>query len=290
MTPSHHTTQPEIDRGFEVLDAAVAAAQQEFGDDLTAAYAFGSLTHGGYDPLVSDIDILFVLRTALTDATRVALDLIEAEVARACPELGSRLAVFWTSEALLPRRTVSGAYPPPDLLLGFLPPLDRLDLLQNGKLLAGRDIRSQVPEPTTDELVIAGAEFALSYLRGPELLHALTHPDELATEDVLTVTKTVLFPVRFLYTLRSGRIGANYAAAEHYVQETEDPARSELVTAAIVWRRSGLPSAATTAATLGRALRQIYVEMIEAYADAAAAIGDDGIERDLRAWAGELAE
>ena len=285
----HDATGQEIERGYDVLRAAVSCAEAEFGDELTAAYAFGSLTHGGYDPLVSDIDILFVLRNDLDEGTRLALDRIEAAVAARFPDLGSRLAVFWTSETLLPRRAVSGAYPPPDPSLGFLPPLDRLDLLQNGELLCGRDIRDLVPHPDRDELVIAGAEFALSYLRGPELVRSLEHPDELARRDVITVTKTILFPVRFLYTLRSGRIGANYEAARHYCAVTEDPRRGSLVADAISWRRRGLPEVDRAVAALHPALREIYVEMLEAYADDVGRQGATGIEAMLRDWTDELA-
>jgi predicted nucleotidyltransferase len=283
-----HTTRPEILRGFAVINAAVDAARDAFRADLTAAYAFGSLTHGGYDPLVSDIDLLFVLRGDLTAATRATLDYVEDVVAEACPDLGRRLAVFWTSEALLPERAVSGAYPPADLSTGFLPPLDRLDLLQNGKLLVGRDVRDEVPRPTTDELIVAGAEFALSYLRGERLLRFLDQPDLLVCQGPLEVTKTILFPIRFLYTLRTGCIGANYEAADHFTGFTDNAAQRTLAYAAIEWRRAGLPDAADAVPLLHGALRALYIEMVEAYAAVVADLDAQELEAELRAWGREL--
>jgi hypothetical protein len=47
-------------------------------------------------------------------------------------------------------------------------PLDRLDLLDHGRLLIGEDARSVVARPELAELLVAGAEFALGHLSGPE--------------------------------------------------------------------------------------------------------------------------
>jgi len=50
---------------------------------------------------------------------------------------------------------------------GRFPPLDRLDLLEYGRLLTGQDPRSAVARPDHAELLVAGAaEFALGYLGG----------------------------------------------------------------------------------------------------------------------------
>ena len=43
--------------GDDVLADAVRAAQQAFGERLLAAYPLGSLAHGGFSPLVSDVDV-----------------------------------------------------------------------------------------------------------------------------------------------------------------------------------------------------------------------------------------
>ena len=274
--------------GLAVLHEAAGIAETIFGDELVSVYAFGSLTHGGFDPLVSDIDILFVLRGPLTEETRRRLNLVEEVVVLRALPLADRLATFWTSLALLPRRDLSGAYPPKDISLGFLPPLDRLDLLLNGTLLFGDDVRRSIPRPTSEELEIAGVEFAVSYLQGDALLEEIKDARLLEERGVLAVTKTILFPVRFLYTLRTGQIGANYDAAQHYGASSEPGARSRLVAAALEWRRSGLPQDGRCVALITGGLGSLYREMLEAYRDRMEELGRADLAAALDAWARDI--
>src|SRR5207244_6972482 len=139
--------------------------------------------------------------------------------------LDQRLSVFWGTPATLQGQRRGGRFPP----------LDRLDLLEYGRLLTGTDARSAVARPDRTELLVAGAEFALGYLSGDARL-----PDRLRrrplfrsqADDVLTeirtparlvsagprrVTKIVLFPVRFLFTARTGQVGTNTLPARHYL-------------------------------------------------------------------------
>src|SRR5690242_9058383 len=47
--------------GDDVLVDAVRVAGERLGARLLAAYALGSLAHGGFSPLVSDVDLALVL-------------------------------------------------------------------------------------------------------------------------------------------------------------------------------------------------------------------------------------
>jgi predicted nucleotidyltransferase len=51
----------EVTQGQAVLAEAVSAYRQALGERLVAAYALGSLAHGGFSPLVSDVDLCVVL-------------------------------------------------------------------------------------------------------------------------------------------------------------------------------------------------------------------------------------
>ena len=55
--------QAVTDRGEAVLAQALAAYRAALGSRLVAAYALGSLAHGGFSPLVSDVDLGLILRT-----------------------------------------------------------------------------------------------------------------------------------------------------------------------------------------------------------------------------------
>jgi hypothetical protein len=109
-----------------ILREATGAYADAFGDRLLAAFALGSLAHGGFSPLVSDVDLGLILRDPLRadDESRVAA---VADRRRAGgSELHQRLSVFWGTRATLTGEREGGRSPP----------LDRLDLLQHGRLLA----------------------------------------------------------------------------------------------------------------------------------------------------------
>src|SRR5439155_19007171 len=59
-----HTPDQEADiyLGEDVLARAVAAYEAALGSRLIAGYALGSLAHGGFSPLVSDVDLGLVPR------------------------------------------------------------------------------------------------------------------------------------------------------------------------------------------------------------------------------------
>src|SRR6202050_4170965 len=51
----------QAEPGEAVLAQALAAFQTALGPRLVAAYALGSLAHGGFSPLVSDVDLGLIL-------------------------------------------------------------------------------------------------------------------------------------------------------------------------------------------------------------------------------------
>jgi hypothetical protein len=255
--------------GEAVLAQALAAFQTALGSRLIAAYALGSLAHGGFSPLVSDVDLGLVLDDPFRMKDRFTIRGVTGAVRAGGSPLHQRLSVFWGTPSTL-RGTVSG---------GRFPPLDRLDLLEYGRLLAGADAREGVARPGPAELLVAGAQFALGTLGGdPELgdrvkgvvmrdkrgddpVQEVRTPALLASRGPRRVTKVVLFPVRFLFTAATGRVGTNALAAEHYLASPEAPAAG-LVAAAVKWRTE--PAAEDAAAELlGRELMPLYLHYID---------------------------
>src|SRR2546429_3406098 len=108
-----------MDEGEAVLEAAVAAFTAALGPRLLAAYALGSLAHGGFSPLVSDVDLGLVLTDPSTSDDPETLRSVAEAVKAGGSVLHDRLSVFWGTPTTL-RGDVAG---------GRFPPLDRLDLL-----------------------------------------------------------------------------------------------------------------------------------------------------------------
>ena len=231
--------------GAQVLRDVVRTAGAAFGERMLACYALGSLAHGGFSPLVSDVDVALILADpgAGSDAESV---LGVADVVRGCgSDLHSRVSLFWGTPQWL--RTGVGA--------GRFPPLDRLCLFEHGRLLAGEDVRDRLDRPTRSELLVAGAEFAVNLLADDVVAHA-PRPACLLAEGVRRTTKVVLFPARFLFTADTGREGTNDAAAQHYTARHRGPA-ADLVEAAFRWR-AGPPAAGVAEALLDGGLVALY--------------------------------
>ena len=256
--------------GEIVLARAVSAYRAALGSRLIAGYALGSLAHGGFSPLVSDVDLGLILDDPLRAKDRMTIRKVARSVKAGGSALDQRLSVFWGTPATLQGQRHGGRFPP----------LDRLDLLDYGRLLTGRDMRAAVARPDDAELLVAGAEFALGYLgakgaalpdrlrgrarlgpRDNDALDEIRTPSRLVAHGPRRVTKIVLFPVRFLFTAQTGRVGTNTLAAEHYLASAYAPAAT-LVTAALAWRREP-PADDEATELLGRELIPLYVQYLD---------------------------
>ncbi|MBL7494812.1 hypothetical protein I6A81_00705, partial [Frankia sp. CN7] len=147
--------------GEMVLGRAVDAGRERFGSRLLSAYAIGSLAHGGFAPLVSDVDLVLVIGDPLSDADGETIDDLSAAV-RSSGGLAGRLSVFWASPAIMRGERAGGR----------LPALDTLDLLQYGRLLHGLDTRDGAATPPHAALVTQAAALAVSRLGGGGLAGA----------------------------------------------------------------------------------------------------------------------
>jgi hypothetical protein len=251
-----------------VLASAVSAYQAALGSRLIAGYALGSLAHGGFSPLVSDVDLGLILQDPLKVNDRMTIRKVARSVRAGGPGLHERLSVFWGTPSTLGGQGRGGRFPP----------LDRLDLLDYGRLLTGQDARSSAARPEQAELLVAGAEFALGYLGGArklpdrlgdiarlrphdDVLNEIRVPSRLVSRGPRRLTKVVLFPVRFLFTAETGQVGTNALAAAHYLASAYAPAAT-LVAAALAWRLEP-PAGDEATVLLSRELIPLYVQYID---------------------------
>ena len=224
--------------GQDVLSDVVRLSSGAIGDRLIAVYALGSLAHGGFSPLVSDVDAGLILNDPIRQSdAKLLLDLADS-VRSIGSLLHSRVSIFWGTPESLTGRGAGGRFPP----------LDRLCLFEHGRLLIGNDRRSDLRPPSQTDLVVTGAQFALDAL-AEDILARARDPDTLVAAGVRWTTKIVLFPARFVYTADTGREGTNEAAVQHYSAQSGAPS-AELVRAALEWRTS--PPSRDHAATMLR--------------------------------------
>jgi hypothetical protein len=264
-------------RGHAVLADALAAYRRVLGKRLLAAYALGSLAHGGFSPLVSDVDLALILTDPLGKADSARVKAVAWGLRARGSALHDRLSVFWGTPSSLAGR-VSG---------GRFPTLDRLDLLEHGLLLLGEDVRSGLLPPARNELLVSGALFALEHLAGSavrpprrargvgrltklvpfparlvpaasgDALEEIRCPKLLLSRGVGRLTKLVLFPAQ------TGRVGANEAAVEHYLAADTAPPGASLVAAALAWRTVPPDNDGAVLSLLEDGIRPLYLHYID---------------------------
>ncbi|HET9080240.1 MAG TPA: hypothetical protein VFO01_06960 [Trebonia sp.] len=285
----------DTDLGEVVLARAVSAYRAALGSRLIAGYALGSLAHGGFSPLVSDVDLGLILQDPLRAKDRVIIRSVARSLKAGGAELDQRLSVFWGTPLTLGGQRRGGRFPP----------LDRLDLLDYGRLLTGQDARAAVARPGRAELLVAGAEFALDYLgtqdaglagrlpgwarlrpRGDNALDEIRAPSRLVARGPQRMTKIVLFPVRFLFTAETGRVGTNALAAEHYLAGPQAPAAA-LVSAAMAWRREP-PAGDEAARLLSRELIPLYVQYLDDHIERLHGAGRQRLAFSFQRWRARL--
>jgi hypothetical protein len=278
--------------GFTVLGEAVARYRAVLGPRLVAAYALGSLAHGGFSPLVSDVDLGLVLTDPIEVSDPPTIAAVAEAVKAGGTVLHERLSVFWGTPETLAGRASGGRFPP----------LDRLDLLENGLLLEGSECRQGLTGPDPDELLVAGAEFALDFLGpgheagqpaspglgsltpdGHEVIEEIRRPELLVKRGTRHLTKVVLFPVRFLFTAATGRVGTNHAAVDYYLANPEalSPA---LAAAALHWRTVPPDDHPAAVALLERELRPLYFEYIDDHTTRLDDLGSAELAAAFTAW------
>jgi hypothetical protein len=263
---------------------------------LLAAYALGSLGHGGFSELVSDIDLGLIVSDPLQPGDGETIQAVAEVEKRKGSALHERLSVFWDTPTTLRGEQDGGRFPA----------LDRLDLIENGRLLAGcDDARRGLPVPSARELLITGAEFALDYLAGirrpgprpAEELGSMRLAEEDAIEEILSaelrlsrgvrrVTKLVLFPVRFIYTAATGRVGTNDSAVARYLEDGQAPS-TRLVTAALTWRAAA-PDRAAASELLREQMLPLYLYYIDDHIARLDLLGEAQLASGFQDWRGRL--
>jgi hypothetical protein len=275
--------------GEQALRRAADVFAAALGDRLLAAYALGSLAHGGFSELVSDIDLGLIIDDPLRGEDAAVIDSIAMRVRGAGALLDSRLSVFWGTPATL-RGELEG---------GRFPALDRLDLIDHGRRIAGSDeVRRGLARPDGPELLRAGAKFALERLSGSvsesdpasavdlrsaEPVDELLCPELLLAGGIRKVTKVVLFPVRFLFTAKTGRIGTNDESVESYLAESAAPSQP-LVAAAHAWRQGPRDWEVQAAELLPQQIMPLYRHYLEDHIVRLERLGEHELARGFEDW------
>jgi predicted nucleotidyltransferase len=170
--------EPSVDT---LLEGLVASVHAVLGDDLVGVYLYGSYVSGGFDPGVSDLDLIAVTSRDPEELDLEGLRRVHDAFVRANPDWNDRLEIVYISRAALRSFRTSAAR------LAVISPGEPFHLrddrvvewLQNwyliretGVVLYGPPAASLVPPISMAEFVAAAARYADQISR--ESLHDAT--------------------------------------------------------------------------------------------------------------------
>jgi hypothetical protein len=188
----------------EIAKFASLAAQyfkSSLGNSLLEVYKLGSLAHGGFSNIYSDIDVGLLLN-CIAPPAEMASVIAGAKALDA--EYGKKLSVFWGN---------------PDFTWGRLPVIDRIDLLDHGvPLLHG--VKPNFRRPSKDEIHQEQRESIERSWKSR--LPELSRLTSLEPKDRKPYIRAILYPARLIYTWDNFLVDSNDRAVE-YLHDVQPP-------------------------------------------------------------------
>ena len=175
--------------------------KSQLGASIVEVYKLGSLAHGGFSSIYSDIDVGVVLNCA--EPPREMADLI-AQARSLDPVHGKKLSVFWGN---------------PEFAWGRLPVIDRIDLLDHGVPLV-RGVKPGFRRPIKEEI---HQEQLQSIERSwKSRLPEVSRLTALEAKDRKPYIRAILYAARLIYTWDNLAVDSNDRAVE-YLHQVQPP-------------------------------------------------------------------
>ena len=255
----------------------VQAVLAELGPaKVSGLFRIGSLAHGGYDPLVSDVDVGVLLEARLPEGSIALAKRAKDGLERRGVPLAKRYSLYVGTPEELSHSVEQTRFTV----------FDVLDLLRHGSLIHGSDARSEIDEPGFRALLLSTFKFASSYVFTDLYRRAMASLEELYREDYILFTRFILLPVRFIHTARSRGPASTAEAVESYRAEYADPS-AEVAGLALQWRKRSA-SAEEVKAIRKADVKQLYANFLAHYEKELKALGEQERLGELRELRGQL--
>ena len=227
-----HILAPSIQKSRPSLTVLIPGLKSALRRQLVGIYLYGSLIAGDFDPDISDIDLVVVLKAELNDDNFQALQRLHAQVLDEHPGWLDRLELAYISRDGLRdfrrRASTIGIISPGEPFHRLQAGVDWLiswyPLLKEGIALYGPGIETLLGPITTDEYLAAVKAHLQAYRGLPD-----------AAPRKRDLSYIILTVARGLFTLRHRRAGSKRVAAawarRHF------PAWSALIDQAWSWRQ-----------------------------------------------------
>jgi predicted nucleotidyltransferase len=221
-----------MDPSVEGLLSRLVDRQKEvLGDDLIGSYLFGSVVTDDFDPGISDVDTVPVLRSDVTAAQLAVLECLHLDIVEETPQWEDRVEVVYLSSRALrtfrtesaPAARISPGEPFHAIEVDHRWLIDWCQLRPVGIALYGPPASSLVPVISSDEYVEAVRQHMLDWPDGVD--EYVTQGDQ---------AYAILTMCRGLRTWRTGEHVSKREAAR-WARETL-PEYANLIRDAVLWR------------------------------------------------------
>jgi predicted nucleotidyltransferase len=190
--------------------------RSQLGSSLVEVYKIGSLAHGGFSQIYSDIDVGLILSCPNPPSD---MDRMITEAKALDGENGKKLSVFWGN---------------PHCSWGRLPALDRLDLLDHGVPILN-NCKADFRRPTKDEI----RQQLRQTIEGSwkPKTGEFSQLNKLEPKDRKPYIRTILYPARLIYSWDNLAMDSNDRAVE-YLRNVRPPGLDLIpIQAALACRR-----------------------------------------------------
>ena len=214
----------------QLLTRLLSGQKQKLDPDLVGVYLFGSVATGDFEPGVSDVDTVAVLRDEPSESQLVAIEHLHREVDDEMPSWEDRVEVVYVSiQALTNFRTdssnaarISPGEPFHEIRVDRRWLIDWYQLREVGQVLYGPPVTTLVPLITNAEYVEAVRQLILGW------------PDPEVGESEGSLAYAIITLCRGLRTVRTGILVSKREAARWGCSVLPNHAR--LIRDAIDWR------------------------------------------------------
>ncbi len=233
----------------------IQALLSEIGrEKVLAIFQLGSLAHGGYDPLVSDIDVALLLKNPETGGSIALSEKVKQEIMAKGVRHADRYSLFIGTVDELNNAIGKTRFTI----------FDVLDLLHHGRCIFGDESsRKLIVEPDFKSLVVNTFNFTKSYVFASLFKRGFEDLIGLYSQDYILFSKFLLLPPRCIYTLEKRSPASTNEAVAYYCSQYHDPS-SQIVEKALAWRRKR-PSYQEVSAIPKTSIRLIYENFFQRY-------------------------
>ena len=257
-----------------LINNITESAQETLGTRCISIYLMGSIARGGFSKVASDIDIGIILGGKPQEVDLSTIEEIQSSAVGNYPQINNKVSIFWGTIGSINGVVDAGRYPP----------FDRLDLIDHALLLSGAEVRDQLIRPTKEELEIASAEFSIEYLGSNERINEFMNCELITNKGAVYVTKTILFPARFIYLAKTGEIAGNDVSYQYYIDNFSG-SDAELVDSGYQWRHHSLPkNLDSVTQKIDKGLSNLYHNFIDIYIERMDLYGHFELKSKLVEW------